>query len=244
MIILAVGMPRAGSGWHYNLTHDLMRIAGAADSREIRDRYRLESILTEVNCNIGILSLRRLTKVMLPAGLRETFTIKLHAGPTRWARMLIMSGQIKPTYIYRDPRDALLSAFEYGERARAEGRANAFSPLHTIDQAIDFIAEYVGYWSAWMDIPRCHSLRYEDLKGHYTEEANRLARFLGPDPASVDTAAVIERYRPEQARAIDQGLHFVKGLSGRYRTALTAEQQQRCLDRFGKTIEKMGYPTD
>ena len=24
MIILSVGMPRAGSGWHYNLIHDLM----------------------------------------------------------------------------------------------------------------------------------------------------------------------------------------------------------------------------
>ena len=28
-------MPRAGSGWHYNLVHDLMKTAGAADAREI-----------------------------------------------------------------------------------------------------------------------------------------------------------------------------------------------------------------
>ena len=36
MIVLSVGMPRAGSGWHYNLIHDLMKTAGATDAREIR----------------------------------------------------------------------------------------------------------------------------------------------------------------------------------------------------------------
>ncbi len=34
MIVLSVGMPRAGSGWHYNLIHDLMKTAGAADAHE------------------------------------------------------------------------------------------------------------------------------------------------------------------------------------------------------------------
>ena len=66
MIVLSVGMPRAGSGWHYNLIHDLMKTTGCADARDIRERYRLQNILTEVNCNIGVLSARRLGLVMLP----------------------------------------------------------------------------------------------------------------------------------------------------------------------------------
>ena len=37
MIVLAVGMPRAGSGWHYNLVHDLMKTTGCADARQIRE---------------------------------------------------------------------------------------------------------------------------------------------------------------------------------------------------------------
>ena len=244
MIILAVGMPRAGSGWHYNLTHDLARIAGAADARQVRERYHLESILTEVNCNIGVLSPRRLARVMLPAGLSETFTIKLHAGPTAWGRSLIGSGLIKPTYIYRDPRDALLSAYEYGERARSAGRSNAFSHLASIEVAIDFMAEYVGYWAEWTAISKCHTLRYEDLKGNYAAEAERLASFLGLDPKDPATTSVIEKYRPEQARRGGQGLHFVKGVSGRYRSVMTPDQQQRCLDRFGANLEKMGYSLD
>ena len=75
MIVLSVGMPRAGSGWHYNLIHDLMKTTGCADARDIRERYRLQSVLTEVNCNIGVLSARRLGLVMIPA-LVNTFVIK------------------------------------------------------------------------------------------------------------------------------------------------------------------------
>ena len=66
MIVLSVGMPRAGSGRHYNLVHDLMKTTGCADARAIREKYRLQGILTEVNCNIGVLSVRRLAMVAVP----------------------------------------------------------------------------------------------------------------------------------------------------------------------------------
>lgn len=244
MIILAVGMPRAGSGWHYNLTHDLAREAGAADARHIREAYRLQSVLTEVNCNIRSLSLPRLARVTLPAGLRETFTIKVHAGPTPWARLLIRSSLLKPTYIYRDPRDALLSAFEYGVRARSAGSSNAFSPLETLEQAIDFITPYVEDWAAWTSMPHCHSLNYEDLAGNYEEEAARLAVFLGLDPTAPGTTTVIRRYQPEAAAGGERGLHFQKGISGRYRTLFTPAQVRLCRERFGPTLEKMGYDPD
>lgn len=241
MIVLAVGMPRAGSGWHYNLTHDLMLTAGATDAREIRRRFRLGRVLTEVNCNIAALTLPRLAAVLIPSLAGHTFTIKLHAGPTPLARTLIRRGQIRPTYIYRDPRDALLSAYEYGQRARTAGRENAFSPLDTIEKAIGFIAEYVRYWEQWTAIPECHTVRYEDLKTNYAAEAARLAQFLSLDAESPPVRAVIEKYRPERASSGDRGLHFVKGMSDRFREVLTPEQQQLCINTFGETLKKMGY---
>jgi len=45
MIILSIGMPRAGSGWYYNLTNDLMLSSGAQDPRLIRQRYYLQNVL-------------------------------------------------------------------------------------------------------------------------------------------------------------------------------------------------------
>ncbi|HSK65351.1 MAG TPA: hypothetical protein VK888_00370, partial [Anaerolineales bacterium] len=129
MIVLSVGMPRAGSGWHYNLVHDLMRTTGCADARMIREKYNLQGILTEVNCNIGVLSARRLAMVAIPAVLGNTFVIKAHAGPTTASRLLQRLGLLRITYIYRDPRDAMLSAYDYGQRALQKGRPNAFSHL-------------------------------------------------------------------------------------------------------------------
>jgi len=131
MIILSVGMPRAGSGWHYNLIHDLMKTSGCADARDIREKYGLQKILTEVNCNIGVLSARRLAMVARPALAGNTFVIKAHAAPTRASRLLSTLGLLRVTYIYRDPRDAMLSAFDYGQRALAKGRPNAFSKNST-----------------------------------------------------------------------------------------------------------------
>ncbi|MCB9135707.1 MAG: sulfotransferase domain-containing protein [Anaerolineales bacterium] len=234
-------MPRAGSGWHYNLTHDLMLTAGAADAREIRRRFRLGRFLTEVNCNIGILSPARVGAVLIPSLLGNTFTIKLHAGPTPFAQTLIRRGQIRPTYIYRDPRDALLSAYEYGQRARTAGRKNAFSQLDTVEKAVEFIAEYVHYWEMWTAIPSVHSVSYENLKADYAAEASRLAQFLGLDAASPVVKAVIEKYQPTQAQKGDRGLHFVKGVNGRFRQHLSPKQQQLCINTFGETLVKMGY---
>jgi hypothetical protein len=54
MIVLSVGMPRAGSGWHYNLIHDLMKAMGSAEAADIRIRFRLQDILSEVNCKLCV----------------------------------------------------------------------------------------------------------------------------------------------------------------------------------------------
>src|SRR5512134_1961519 len=150
MIVLSVGMPRAGSGWHYNLVHDLMKTTGCADAREIRARYRLERILTEVNCNIGVLSARRLSLVALPAVVGNTFVITAHAGPITASRLLRRLGLLRITYIYRDPRDAMLSANDYGQRALKKGRPNAFSHLTDFQKSLDFMMDYIRIWEKWM----------------------------------------------------------------------------------------------
>ena len=126
MIVLSVGMPRAGSGWHYNLIHDLMETAGYDEARDIRENYKLQNILTEVNCNIGVLSLRRLLMVTVPTLLGKNFVLKAHAGPTIWSRTLAALGLLQIVYIYRDPRDAMLSAYEYGQRSIEKGAQTSF----------------------------------------------------------------------------------------------------------------------
>lgn len=240
MIILSVGMPRAGSGWHYNLIHDLMKTTGCTDARDIREQYRLQGILTEVNCNIGVLSLRRLALVAVPVLAGKTFVIKAHAGPTIWSRLLSTMGLLRITYIYRDPRDAMLSAYEYGQRALEKGRPNAFSHLSNFEKSLAFIDDYVRIWEKWQAEKAVLVARYEDLLQEYDAESARLVEFLQLDGSRPEVQEVIEGYRPAKAEG-QQGLHFYKGKIGRFRESYSTEQQAILAEQFGLYLQKMEY---
>ncbi len=240
MIVLSVGMPRAGSGWHYNLIHDLMQAAGCADARDIRARFHLENVLTEVNCNIGVLSAPRLASVAVPALLGNTFVIKAHAGPTPASRLLAAAGLLHITYIYRDPRDAMLSAFDYGERGVRRGRPNAFSHLTDFDKSLAFISDYIHIWEKWTREKNVLIARYEDLLTNYDVESRRLADYLGLKSGQPGVREVIEHYRPEQVEG-KQGTHFFKGKVGRFRDVYSIEQQRVLAERFAVFLPKMGY---
>ncbi len=239
MIVLSVGMPRAGSGWHYNLINDLMKTTGCADARDIRERYRLQNILTEVNCNIGVLSARRLGMVTLP-GLVNTFVIKAHAGPTNVSRLLSTLGLLRITYIYRDPRDAMLSAYDFGQRALTKGRPNAFSHLDSFEKSVDFMMEYVRIWDKWINEKNVLVARYEDLLTNYDGESAKLAEFLKLDRSRPEVQKVIEGYRPGAAEG-QQGLHFYKGKIGRFRESYNEEQKSVLKEKFGAYLARMGY---
>lgn len=240
MIILSVGMPRAGSGWHYNLIHDLMKTTGCADAREIREQYRLRNILTEVNCNIGVLSLRRLAMVTIPALMGKTFVIKAHSAPTIWSRLLSTMGLLRITYIYRDPRDAMLSAYDYGQRALAKGRPNAFSHLSDFEKSVTFMEDYVHIWEKWQAEKGVLIARYEDLLQEYDTESTRLVEFLHLDGSRSEVQKVIDGYRPGKADG-QQGLHFYKGKIGRFKESYSAEQKSILAKRFGPYLQKMEY---
>ncbi len=241
MIILSVGMPRAGSGWYYNLTHDLVVACGGKETRQIRQRYHLQRILTEVNCNIGALTPPRLLAVLIPSLLGNTFVVKAHAAPTPLALALIRRGWMRATYIYRDPRDAMLSAYENGQRALKKGRPNAFSHLTDFETSLSFMLDYLRIWEGWISCPQVLHTRYEDLKTDYDAEIQRLSAFLGLDYTPPAVQAVIERYRPEKAHQVQKGMHFRQGKSGRFREKLTPEEQQILAQKFEPYLLRMGY---
>jgi len=240
-LIISIGMPRAGSGWHYNLIHDLIVAQGGKDAREIRSRFHLNRILTEVNCNIGALTTRRMLLAIIPVFLGNTYVIKAHAGPKPLALSLINRNLVRATYIYRDPRDALLSAYEYGQRGLKQGRPNAFSSLTTIEQAIDFMKEYVRISEAWLTCTKVLDVRYEELLINYNAQVDRLMAFFNLDNKDPKVVSVVEKYCPERGEIGQSGTHFVKGKTGRFRQKLSPEFQTLCLEVFGSFIEARGY---
>jgi hypothetical protein len=240
-MILSVGMPRAGSGWYYNLTQDLVIATGGVNAKTIRAKYPLKRLLTEVNCNLGTLSFYRLIPVLLPLLREPSYVIKLHAERRLVGDVLINLGLIKPTYIYRDPRDALLSAFEYGQRMSAKGLSNAFTPLTTLDKAIHFMAFYVQIARGWLSSRSILAVKYENLKQAYDREIFRLGEFLQINLSRNEIREVVDRYRPDQVPRNQQGLHFVRGKIGRYKEKLSAFQLEECDRLFGDFLREQGY---
>jgi hypothetical protein len=196
--------------------------------------------LTEVNCNIGVLSARRLALVTLPALVGNTFVIKAHSGPTSASRLLQRLGLLRITYIYRDPRDAMLSAYDYGQRAIEKGRPNAFSHLTDFEKSVDFIMDYVRIWEKWMNEKNVLIARYEDLLTDYDREATRLVGFLKLNGAKAEVQKVIDGYHPGAAEG-QQGLHFYKGKIGRFRQSYSAQEQEILEQKLGAYLQRMGY---
>lgn len=240
-LIISAGMPRAGSGWYFNLLNDLVVSNGGQNSRVIRKKYHLERFLTEINCNISTLSFFRLFPVMIPAVFNNKFVIKTHAGPSNSARFLIRNQRVKVAYIFRDPRAALLSAYEYGQRAINRGRPNAFSHLHNLDEAAYFIEFYVKIWEAWSGIDGVLVVRYEDLLVDYQGAVEKTSRFLDfalDNPAS---AEVVNSYLPGKGDPGKVGTHFSKGQAERFRTEIDPDKLEQFSRFFELSLKQMGY---
>ena len=240
-MILSVGMPRAGSGWYYNLTQDLLLAAGGVNAKKVRQKYHLERLLTEVNCNIGTLSFYRLLPVVYPLLHEPSYVIKLHAGRRPLADILIKLKIIKPTFIYRDPRDALLSAYEYGQRMMDAGLTNAFTHIKTLEDAVHFINPYIMIARGWISSRQTLVVRYEDLILDYDQEVNRLCGVVGINPETDAVQTIINKYHPGIQPQDQTGTHFVKGKIGRYKSALSESQLDLCDQLFGDFLNDFGY---
>jgi hypothetical protein len=240
-LIISAGMPRAGSGWYYNLIHDLVVLNGGQDARQIRKTYHLESFLSEVNCNISTLRFHKIVPVFVPAIIGNQFVIKTHAGPTQFVRYLIKQKQILIIYIYRDPRAAMLSAYEYGQKAIQNNRPNAFSHLNNLEEAAEFIKFYIDVWHSWSKLEQVLKVRYEDLLSDYRQEVDKAAEFLKLDLDCPECENVIKKYQPGMGDPGQVGTHFSKGEAERFRRKLTPEQLSHYSRMFETSLAEMGY---
>ncbi len=241
MIVVSASLKKSGSGWYFNMTNDLLVRAGHQDARAVRRAYGLESVLLQDNCRVNpnVLNLARLVRVHRR---NETFVVKTHAGPTPSLRLLMALGVVKATYIYRDPRDVVLSALDHGAALREAGKPNVLAKLHNVDDAIHYVDQLLGDWDAWTKMDRALMVRYEDLVADTLGALKRLAAFLALDVSDEDLESVAARYRQEKHDAVTQNrLHFNKGIVGRFRSRMSPEEIEACTRHFDPYLTRMGY---
>jgi len=243
MIVLSVGMYKAGTGWYFNLTNELLIAAGYRDVHGVRDQYRLHSVLERKNCTIRRPTLLNLGRVTIPHLLGNTFVIKTHRELTTSLRCFIASGIIKATFIYRDPRDTALSAFEHGQRIRRKGETHSFARLDTLEKSIHFTKQHFSRWDKWMQSGLALIVRYENLLADPLLELERLTDFLSISVPRPLLQQVVTNYQKGNVFSKEklQALHFHKGIVGRFREVMSAEELSLCDKYFRDHLEKMGY---
>jgi len=241
-MILSVGMPRAGTGWIHNITQILVIGSGGIQAREIRKKYHLGKFLTEVNCNIGTLNSYRIIPVLAPLILEPTYVIKLHAGRKPLADILISMGLIKPTFIYRDPRDAALSVYEYGQSAKDNpNMTNDFAKIRSVEEAIDYITPYTEIAREWISSKHTFVIKYEDLYSGFDEIIQEMVNFLDLGLQPNQALELVDKLRPGVHAAKRRFTHFKKGKIGRHQEQFSPAQMKMCLDRFGDFLKEQGY---
>ncbi len=243
MIVLSAGMPKSGSAWYFNLTNDLLVATGHQDVRVVRDRFRLQGILNYHNCNIGEHTPYKLVRILVPHFSGNTFAVKTHDHPSKALRALISAGIVKATYIYRDPRDVAVSAFEHGERIRSRGESHTFAQAKSMEEAILMTKGWLIVWDGWMRCKNVLYARYEDLLADPVKEVERLTDFLAVHVLPETIQRIVAAYQPEQldvGRAA--GINFNKGVSGRFREVMSQRELDLCREHFGDYLQRMGYP--
>jgi len=247
MIVLSAGMQKSGTGWYFNLTNDFLVAAGFQDIRLIREKYRLHTILKYYNCNVRQPTLLKLACLLIPHLFGNTFVVKTHYSPSSRALRYFMSCKIlKATYIYRDPRDVAISAYEHGREIRAKGQVRSFGHLDSIEASILYVKRVLEIWEQWRqcsDVLSNHVLlvRYEDVIEDTVSELRRLADFLEITSPSEALREISKTYHVDPSDINIKGLHFNKGVVGRFREVMNREQLDLCQEHFGTYLQKMGY---
>jgi len=247
-IFLLAGMPRAGTAWCFEILTALTVANGGVDGRDIRTKYKLEKYLTPGNTVIKLL-LPDLLILLYPWLRGESFAVKTHDGPktytyrifSRWLlKLLIAAKVILPIYIYRDPRDAVLSAYEFGQR-KPETRGGAYFAKHvpTIEAGITWMKNYLANnWDAWSVYRDILVIRYEDMIKDHEPHVHRMIQYLGLDLSAEAAAGIVEKFRRGDNL---RGTHFYKGIAGRFQEGFSPAQLELANQAFGDHLKKMGY---
>jgi len=243
MIVLSAGMQKSGTGWYFNLTNDLLVVAGYQDVRAIRQKFRLHSILRHYNCNIGKPTPFELALVAIPHFLGNTFVVKMHGAPSTWIRFLMSTNIMKATYIYRDPRDVVISAFEHGQIIRSRGETHTFGKLDSIEASILYVKGLLTNWDKWTQCTQALIVRYEDLVADPIGELKRLAGFLSLSVSSEGLHRIVATYKIDQSNEV-KGLHFNKVAAGSFRYVMNQKEQDLCKKYFRDYLQRMGYPDE
>jgi hypothetical protein len=239
MLIVSVSAPRAGSSWYYQMITALLLAAGHQNAESLREKYRWLFPGATRNMNVGILYGATLLRLVALSQAFGSFAVKTHAKPTRMLRVLSRYHLAKSIFIYRDPRDRLVSIMNIAAKQREAGMTDySFAHIQDFDDALKAVSTSYQHFKMWEQNPETLLVRFEDLVQERNVEMKRTADFLGLALSSEQITAALTRFdQPNK----EKRLHFVSGKIGNYKEALTPKEIQQANTVLAEDIVKLGY---
>ncbi|MDH5681656.1 MAG: sulfotransferase domain-containing protein [Spirochaetota bacterium] len=262
MIIISAGMQKSGSGYYFNLVNDLLVALKKQDVREIKKNYQLESVLNHYNCNI-LPTKENMERLIPPHKDGNYFVVKTHSGLNEEIKNFSLEKICKCLYIFRDPRDVILSAMDHANRSAEEKQ---FQDFKTFEDGLKSIKSLLENWEKWYLFSDRLMVKYEDLLDDPIKEIKRLSEYLSLDVSGIDLDNLVKKYSTKDLKEKKLGftglkplshegqmneiqedektvrsLHFNKGETRRYETELSQEEKDRFNELYGDFLEKMGY---
>jgi len=169
----------------------------------------------------------------------------------------------KRLYLYRDPRDTLLSYYFYVkafrtkddvvfERIGSEGVLTAKTE-QTIsfnhEEFMEFLLKHASEWAAhveaWLAADDVLTLRYEELHRDFLDKLATIAAYLDIEPV-VGLAEVEKEYvhRFRRFLAGDARQFFRKGIVGDWRNWFSDEHASVAAEAAGDLLVRLGYDID
>lgn len=241
MFIISAGMPKSGSGYVYNLLNEMLIASGCADARKIKQDFHLENIMRGHNNNIGRLAWNKLMKLWLISVKTGPFCVKTHAAPEPWIQQVIKSGMIQMMYIYRDPRDVVLSVMDHGRKLLGEGKKHTFAQMADFDSAFSRLPNWFNIWSIYHELPGTINVKYEGLLQEPLKALRNIADFFKLRVDEQRLKEILWKYSRFNPAGERKGLHYNKGKAFRYIREMSSEQKKQFIDQYGTILTEMGY---
>ncbi|MFY0674674.1 MAG: sulfotransferase domain-containing protein [Bacteroidia bacterium] len=241
MIVIACGMPKSGSGLLFSLVHDVIEIGTGLNSRNLKRRLFLKFILRTYNNSIGHSSWIKLVLIYCYSLLVGTFVVKTHSNLNFYMKALVKLKLAVLFYSYRDPRDVIVSLKDHGEKIKGSHPHHDFVMLSNFKNALPEVKKWSAYFYRFHRKSICTCFSYEELKNEMGNIVYLIAKRLNIHLSKEDIKVILKRYQANSENFHSKGLHFNKGVSGRFRYDLTKNQIKSANKLLAKEIRDMGY---
>lgn len=249
MFIVSASMPRSASRWLLRMEWAMIEAAGHPSSSEFGKKVDIDPIK-----RFNWLQMVKLSAI----GRRMTFIVKTHRRASAVLKFLLYRRYAMATYIYRDPRDVIVSALERGAKMRRKGQPpryfyvgpyKTFARLKTLRGAVAWVRyQLFPRWQSWVSCPNIYILRYEDLVDDTFCHLKSINQYLGLELADEDIRQIEKRWNPSNpsseihsASTPGGGAVRNKGVSGRYKNVLSRRQREFCNAHLEDVLNTMGY---